>query len=56
MDKYDETPFVNYVKSQTLKRTFNGLNIEEFSWYKKVLGSMKEKKHGKESDKRTKRN
>lgn len=30
--------FENYLKSQCLKTTFNGLEIETFSWYKKVLG------------------
>lgn len=30
--------FDNYLKSQCLKTTFNGLEIETFSWYKKVLG------------------
>ncbi len=30
--------FENYLKSQCLKTTFNGLELETFSWYKKVLG------------------
>ena len=30
--------FENYLKNQCLKTTFNGLEIETFSWYKKVLG------------------
>ena len=30
--------FENYLKIQCLKTTFNGLEIETFSWYKKVLG------------------
>lgn len=30
--------FENYLKRQALKTTFNGLEIETFSWYKKVLG------------------
>lgn len=30
--------FDNYLKRQCLKTTFNGLEIETFSWYKKVLG------------------
>ena len=30
--------FDNYLKSQCTKTTFNGSEIESFSWYKKVLG------------------
>ncbi len=30
--------FDSYLKKQCLKTTFNGLEIETFSWYKKVLG------------------
>ena len=30
--------FENYLKRQSLKTTFNGLEIETFSWYKKMLG------------------
>ena len=30
--------FENYLKKQCLKTTFNGIEIETFSWYKKVLG------------------
>ncbi len=30
--------FEAYLKSQCLKTTFNGLELETFSWYKKVLG------------------
>ncbi|MBP3924934.1 hypothetical protein J6E39_06805 [bacterium] len=30
--------FENYLKKQCLKTTFNGLELETFSWYKKVLG------------------
>ena len=33
-----ENEFDNYLKKQCLKTTFNGLEIETFSWYKKVLG------------------
>ena len=33
-----ENEFENYLKNQCLKTTFNGLEIETFSWYKKVLG------------------
>lgn len=35
--KFD-SEFDNYLKKQCLKTTFNGLEIETFSWYKKVLG------------------
>lgn len=30
--------FAHYLKKQCLKTTFNGLELETFSWYKKVLG------------------
>ncbi len=30
--------FENYLKNQCLKTTFNGIEVETFSWYKKVLG------------------
>ncbi len=30
--------FQHYLKSQCLKTTFNGLELETFSWYKKMLG------------------
>ncbi len=30
--------FQHYLKKQYLKTTFNGLELETFSWYKKVLG------------------
>ena len=30
--------FQYYLKKQCLKTTFNGLELETFSWYKKVLG------------------
>lgn len=32
--------FDSYLKRQCLKTTFNGLEIETFSWYKKVLGLL----------------
>jgi hypothetical protein len=32
--------FDNYLKKQCLQTTFNGLEIETFSWYKKVLGLL----------------
>lgn len=35
--KFD-SEFDSYLKKQCLKTTFNGLEIETFSWYKKVLG------------------
>ena len=41
-DKKDKSKFndefENYLKAQCLKTTFNGLELETFSWYKKVLG------------------
>ena len=30
--------FENYLKKQQLKTTFNGTELESFSWYKKALG------------------
>ncbi len=30
--------FERYLKKQALKTTFNGCDIETFSWYKKMLG------------------
>jgi len=30
--------FENYLKRQSVKTTFNGIEIETFSWYKKMLG------------------
>jgi len=30
--------FQHYLKKQCLKTTFNGLEVETFGWYKKVLG------------------
>ena len=30
--------FDKYLKKQALKATFNGADIETFSWYKKMLG------------------
>ena len=30
--------FQNYLKQQCVKTTFNGVELEKFSWYKKVLG------------------
>lgn len=30
--------FEKYLKRQCLKTTFNGLEMETFSWYKKMLG------------------
>lgn len=32
--------FDGYLKKQCLTTTFNGLEIETFSWYKKVLGLL----------------
>jgi hypothetical protein len=30
--------FENYLKKQQIKTTFNGSELESFSWYKKALG------------------
>ena len=30
--------FEKYLKKQSLKATFNGCDVETFSWYKKALG------------------
>ncbi len=30
--------FEKYLQKQALKATFNGCDIETFSWYKKMLG------------------
>ena len=30
--------FENYLKKQQLKTTFNGSELESFSWYRKALG------------------
>lgn len=32
--------FTNYLKKQCLKTTFNGVDLETFTWYKKVLALM----------------
>ncbi len=32
--------FESYLKSQCTKTTFNGTELESFSWYRKVLGLM----------------
>ena len=32
--------FESYLKRQQVKTTFNGLEIETFSWYRKVLGLL----------------
>ena len=32
--------FERYLKNQCLKTTFNGLEMETFSWYKKMLGLL----------------
>ncbi len=37
--KFDDE-FQNYLKKQCLKTTFNGIELETFSWYKKMLGLM----------------
>ena len=30
--------FENYLKKQQVKTTFNGAEVESFSWYRKALG------------------
>lgn len=30
--------FENYLKKQQVKTTFNGTELESFSWYRKALG------------------
>lgn len=30
--------FENYLKKQQIKTTFNGSELESFSWYRKALG------------------
>lgn len=37
--KFD-SEFQSYLKKQCLKTTFNGIELETFSWYKKMLGLM----------------
>lgn len=32
--------FENYLKKQQIKTTFNGSEVESFSWYKKALGLL----------------
>ena len=34
----NEDEFELYLKNQCMKTTFNGIEIESFSWYKKMLG------------------
>lgn len=42
--KIIKSPFADefeaYLKHQCTKTTFNGTELESFSWYKKVLGLM----------------
>ena len=35
--KYSDE-FEAYLKSQCLKTTFNGIEVDSFAWYKKMLG------------------
>ena len=35
-----EDEFQSYLKAQCLKTTFKGIELETFSWYKKMLGLM----------------
>ena len=32
--------FENYLKKQQVKTTFNGSELESFSWYRKALGLL----------------
>ncbi len=34
----NEDEFELYLKNQCMKTTFNGIEIESFAWYKKMLG------------------
>ena len=34
----NQDEFEIYLKNQCMKTTFNGIEIESFSWYKKALG------------------
>lgn len=34
--------FENYLKKQQVKTTFNGYEIQSFSWYRKALGLAQE--------------
>lgn len=36
--KSNEDEFEIYLKNQCMKTTFNGIEIESFGWYKKMLG------------------
>jgi len=36
--KSNEDEFEMYLRNQCMKTTFNGIEIESFSWYKKMLG------------------
>ena len=38
-DNYNDE-FETYLKNQCMKTTFNGLEIESFTWYKKMLGIL----------------
>ena len=33
-----EDEFETYLRNQCLKTTFNGIEIESFSWYEKMIG------------------
>lgn len=36
--KTNQDEFELYLKNQCMRTTFNGIEIESFSWYKKMLG------------------
>ena len=35
---YSKKEFELYLKNQCMKTTFNGIEVESFAWYKKMLG------------------
>ena len=37
-EKQKEDEFNTYLKNQSLRTTFNGIEIDSFSWYEKMLG------------------
>ena len=34
----NQDEFELYLKNQCMKTTFNGIEVESFAWYKKMLG------------------
>lgn len=37
-EQSNEDEFEIYLKNQCMKTTFNGIEIESFGWYEKMLG------------------